>query len=262
MGGFAGRFRLLFALRNKKIPFFAAVRSRKPVFLERGYFEGDRVMHTAIGRPLAIAIAISLCFVTASYALPAAEAAAKAGRPLVLVNVAKTKHTSKKSARLHRSERKTTKAKTNVAAKPPIASNVTPNDQSEQAASATLPPDVANAHAELSSGDVKSSESSSTLTGANKTAGIEAADNGVQIAGADQLNDIDRDLAVQAPATAAPVEMAALADNQQSTMTQSFAAEDHSLTGQGWNGAAWIGRIFVGLGAMLTLASAARMLIA
>lgn len=222
-------------------------------------------MHTAIGRPLAIAIALSLCFVTASFALPAAQTTAKAGKPLALVNVTKTKHKSKKSARLHRTDRKA--AKSNAAAKQPIASNETSgdqpgsNDQASQAASAALPPEVANAHAELSPGEFKSDESSSTLTESNKTVAMETASNGVQIAGADQLNDIDRDLAVQTPAPAAPMQVAALSDNQ-NTMVQSFAGEDHGSTGQGSHGATWIGKIFVGLGAILTLASAARMLIA
>lgn len=226
-------------------------------------------MHTAIGRSLVSAIAISLCFITTSYALPSSGSAAKAGKPLVLVNVAKTKHAARKSARLHRNERKTAKVKANdkVAAKPaPLANPQTSEDQPNQAASAALPPEVANAHAELTVGDIQSSESPSTLTEADKTAGTETASNGVQIAAADQLNYIDRDMSAQTPASAAPVQTAALAQSA-STMVQAFTSQaqsltSHGVTNQGWSGGAWIGRIFIGLGAMMTLASAARMLIA
>ncbi|HEY0235017.1 MAG TPA: hypothetical protein VGC86_08190 [Afipia sp.] len=223
-------------------------------------------MHTAIGRSLVIAVATSLCFITASYALPVAGTAATAGKPLVLVKATRAKPVSKKSARLHRSERKTAKANEKVVPKPAIASNETPDGQAAPTASAALPPQVANAHAELTTGDLQSSESPSTLTEADKIARIETASNGVQIAAADQLNDIDRDLAAQTPASTAPVQTAALADSQ-STTAQSFISQSQGLTGQGltgqgWNGAALIGKIFIGLGAMLTLASAARMLIA
>ncbi len=225
-------------------------------------------MQTAIGRSLVTAVAASLYFITSSYALPAAETAAKAGKPLVLVNAAKAKQVSKKSARLHHNERKTAKVKATgkIAANPPIANNATPDDQPNQAASAALPPDVANAHAELTNSDVQSRESQSTLTEADKSAGIETTTNGVQIAAADQLNDIDRDLAAPTPASGAPVQTAALSDSR-GTMVQTFISQGQSLmnqgsTGQGWNGAAWIGKIFIGLGALLTLASAARMLIA
>ncbi len=223
-------------------------------------------MHRSIGRSLIATTAVSLCFITASYALPAAETAVQAGKPLVLVNAAKTKHVAKKSARLHRNERKTAKAsdKANakVAANPaPVANSEAHDDQHNPAVSAALPPEVANAHAELTSGDVSSSESPSTPTEADKTAGTETASNGVQIAASDQLNDIDRDMAVETPAPSAPIQTAALTDSQ-STMVQPFLSQDHGLAGHGWNGAAWIGKIFIGLGAMLTLASAARMLIA
>lgn len=220
-------------------------------------------MHTAIGRSLVVAVATSLCFISASYALPAAGTATTAGKPLVLVKAAKAKTVSKKSARLHRSERKTAKVKANekVAPKPPIANNEAHDGQTGPTASAALPPQVANAHAEFTTGDLQSSESPSTLTEADKTAAAETASNGVQIAAADQLNDIDRDLASQMPASTTPVQTAALADGQ-STTVQNFISQGQGLTGQGWNGATWIGKIFIGLGAMLTLASAARMLIA
>ncbi len=219
-------------------------------------------MHTAIGRSLVSAIAISLYFITSAYALPATGSAAKAGKPLPLVNVATTKHVAKKSARMHRKEPKAAKAKAHdkVASKPAPVENRTAPDDPNQAASAALPPEIANAHAELSPSDTQHNESPSTLTEADKTAGVETS-NGVQIAAPDQINDIDRDMAAQTQASPAPIQTAALADSR-STIAQTFISKGQSLTNQNWNGAAWIGKIFIGLGAMLTLASAARMLIA
>lgn len=222
-------------------------------------------MHSAIGRSLVGAIAISLCFITSSYALPATGNAATTGKPLVLVNVAKTKHAVRKSARLHHNGRKTAKIKANdkVAARPAsIVNNETPGDRPDQTASAALPPEVANAHAELT--PAQSSDSPSTVPEANKTAGIDTASNGVQIAAADQLNDIDRDVAAETASTA-PLKTAELTDSR--TMVQTFISQGQDLASQGFthqngNGATWIGKIFIGLGAMLTLASAARMLIA
>jgi hypothetical protein len=76
------------------------------------------------------------------------------------------------------------------------------------------------------------------------------ADKGTQLVAADQLNDVDRTLRednapVVAPAnpTAAPV----LVNSQESST---------------WDQTSLIGKIFIGFGALLTMASAARMFIA
>jgi hypothetical protein len=219
-------------------------------------------MLRAIGRSLVAAAAISLCVVAASRPANAVGTQTSAGKPLDLVHTGK-RHTSKKSARLHQSDRKSAKADINKSQtnkneeKPAKLANETTEDQTPAAnLSSSLPPAIANARAELSPGDVQASDSPSTLNEPDKTAGIETASNGVQIAAADQLNDIDRDMMTEAQAPAAPVQMAALPENQ-SVMAQTVVGRDDVL-----NKVALIGKIMIGLGAMLTLTAAARMLIA
>jgi hypothetical protein len=88
----------------------------------------------------------------------------------------------------------------------------------------------------------------------------------VEVAASDQLNDMDRDVANQpapaaeaaptpapaAPAVTAPVYRPASSEAQQVSTRQTGA----------WDSASLIGKIFVAFGTMLTLASAARLIIA
>ncbi|RTL49703.1 MAG: hypothetical protein EKK40_15250 [Bradyrhizobiaceae bacterium] len=215
-------------------------------------------MQKAVGRSLVATMVMSLCFVSGAYALSAPDTAVRVGKPLVLVNATKSKHPPKKSAHLHRNDRKT--AKTGTPAKPvaqaaPATNDRDRGDQAKATAAAALPPDVANARAEITPGDDQNAESASALTEADKTAAIETTSNGVQIAAADQLNDIDRDMAAEA--VPGPSVQPMTANDNQSTTAQRLFSQNHS-----WNGASLIGKIFIGIGAMLTLASAARMLIA
>jgi hypothetical protein len=216
-------------------------------------------MLKAIGRSLVAAAAISLCVIAASLPANAASAQASAGKPLNLVHAGK-RHTPKKLARLHQSDRKSAKADINKnEGKTAQIANETAHDQAPAASpSSSLPPAIANAHAELNSGDPQTDDSPSLLFQPGKPAGIETASNGVQIAAADQFNDIDRDMMTEAPApaSAAPVQMAALPENQ-TVIAQTISGPDGIL-----NKLALFGKILIGLGAMLTLTAAARMLIA
>lgn len=246
-------------------------------------------MQKAVGRSLVAMVAASLCFISASHALPAPDA--HIGKPLMLVNTAGLKQTTRKSAHLHRNARKSVKnggkaagktvAKTvpdTVANTTPVAANrENPGDQANSATAAppALPPEVANARAELTPGDAQA-KSPSIPNEADKTAGVETAASGVQVAAADQLNDIDRDMGTSdtgtpglapsdaatpgmtahAPASASPEQIVALADSQD-TAAQPFFSRSPA-----GGEASLIGKIFIGIGALLMLASAARMLIA
>ncbi|MBX9710009.1 MAG: hypothetical protein K2X60_03165 [Xanthobacteraceae bacterium] len=211
-------------------------------------------MHRAIGRSLVAAAAMSLCLIAASDAATAAGTQASAGKPLVLVHTGK-RHASKKSARLHQTDRKPAKAEVNKdEVKPASPTNETTEDQARTAKQSSLPPAIANAHAELTPGDMQANDSPATLAEPDKTAGIETASNGVQIAAADQFNDIDRDMITEAPVSAAPVQMAAL-PQAQTVIAQTISGQDDV-----WSRVALIGKILIGLGATLTLVSAARML--
>jgi hypothetical protein len=108
----------------------------------------------------------------------------------------------------------------------------TADDGAAPASSADLPPAVANANAQLAATD------SATPQVAAGTA-----------ASPEQINDADRVLAgATAPAAEAP-----------QAVTTSPAVTAESGDGSTWNKTSLIGKIFVGCGALLTMASAARM---
>jgi hypothetical protein len=77
-----------------------------------------------------------------------------------------------------------------------------------------------------------------------------------QITAPDQLTDADRALHEETP----PAPAVAVTANEEPTprATATMASKDHSL----WDETSLIGKIFVGLGTLLTLASAARMFMA
>jgi hypothetical protein len=193
--------------------------------------------------------------------LTAASEAATDSKPLALAKFAKH-HGHKKVA--HRHARGSKSAKADSAAKHDQAND---DDAEETVSKPTLPPPVADAHAELSTGDTQSKADASTLTEADKTAGPVTTSDGVQIAASDQLNDMDRDMnaapaqntepaPVVAPAAAATTSVytpVAAAETQQMS-----SSEAHSGVG---DKVSLIGKIFVAFGTMLTLASAVRLLI-
>ncbi len=92
--------------------------------------------------------------------------------------------------------------------------------------------------------------------------------NGVQIASADQLNDIDRAIADEKPearsddvTVAAPAPAATpgrIVKALPSGERHFFKSDDSGP----WNKTSLIGKIFVAFGSLLTLASAARLIIA
>jgi hypothetical protein len=135
--------------------------------------------------------------------------------------------------------------------------------------SSRLPPSVANANAELTtetqaSKDAKAmSERANNIVqaAADNTVAAQPAPGGTVVA-PDQLNDVDRALAAPAapPEAAAPVPV----DGQQAPPATSahpviIAASSGNST---WDQTSLIGKVFIGFGALLTLASAARMFIA
>jgi hypothetical protein len=76
----------------------------------------------------------------------------------------------------------------------------------------------------------------------------------VQTVASDQLNEVDRSLTASAPPP--PALATAMAQAPDSTETAG------SVDGSSWDQASLIGKIFIGFGALLTMASAARMLMA
>jgi hypothetical protein len=199
------------------------------------------------------ATALLVCFVAASQAAMGAEGAAGTARAEsveAFVAIQKqAKHRSrhwKKNAHL-----RSDKVGLNSADKQANGANV--GD-----ASRTIPPSVANANAELRSAETAisiaaramSARASSILEAgaADRPSGVQLAE--ADVVSADQLNNLDRALQ-ESPAPAATVARAA-------SPVPSVAAGTNA-TSSAWDHTSIIGKIFIGFGALLTMASAARM---
>jgi hypothetical protein len=132
-------------------------------------------------------------------------------------------------------------------------------DNAPPVQSSQMPPTVANANAQLMSTDspaasakAMSERVKSILQGATADA------SPAPIVAADQLNDVDRALHEATPA--APVALAS-SDAPVPASPRAVAAANNSDNST-WDQTSLIGKIFIGFGALLTMASAARMFIA
>lgn len=229
-------------------------------------------MHRVIRRSLLVAAATLMpCFAGVSQAAPATQTAsaaqASSARPLKLTHATKRKaHRARKSSRYRHTERRaraTTRAakveetqKREVAKQeaPPEPSTLEPSRRvSSTLESSTLESSVANAHAELTPGDPQSPTPPSVPMQLDKTVSGDATAGNIQIA--DQLNQIDRD-ANAATATPSPsVSMASYSESP-AIFAQTATNDD------AWDQASLIGKIFIAFGTLLTLASAARLMMA
>ena len=142
-----------------------------------------------------------------------------------------------------------------VALKPPASKkslNVDGASAVPDGASA-IPPAVANANAELTS-TLPVDSASGLAARANQLANQPSAD---QIASPDQLNDLDR--ALQASTSPAPTETMAATGAAAASADLIAYSDDESSNG---DRASLIGKIFIGIGVLLTLGSVARMFMA
>jgi cytoskeletal protein RodZ len=139
------------------------------------------------------------------------------------------------------------------------ASNAT--DGNVTPASSAMPPSVANAKAQVAAADTPAAAATAMTARANDN--VQAAADGPQaqpagdgqVVASDQLNDLDRALQENSPAAPAAATPAA----QPRPVSMMAAASSESST---WDQTSLIGKIFIGFGTLLTLASAARMFMA
>ena len=123
-----------------------------------------------------------------------------------------------------------------------------------------IPASVANANAQLASADAP--DSASAMTAKANTMLLAAADKPAEAQGApdnsvvasDQLNELDRALQ-QSPAT----QTVAMATAKPAAAAPVLASAGETST---WDQTSLIGKIFIAFGALLTMASAARMFMA
>jgi hypothetical protein len=119
-----------------------------------------------------------------------------------------------------------------------------------------LPPSVANANAQMLLAGVQMSAAAAIPSGTDISAkasdnpGNTRSDNETVLVAADQLNDVDKALHESNPAPAA-------AANPPPAPAPTMTSESSV-----WDQTSLIGKIFIGFGALLTMASAARMFIA
>jgi hypothetical protein len=118
-----------------------------------------------------------------------------------------------------------------------------------------IPPSIANANAQLASAEAPA-DSARSMSAKATTILQAAADQPAtdsQVVAADQLNDVDRALQESRPLALAAAEPPAV------PAAPVMASSKEEST---WDQTSLIGKIFIGLGALLTMASAARMFMA
>ena len=219
---------------------------------------------------LILATGLFVCFAGPSQAEPAADDAADnaaisskpeaaAGAPLALNRYARRGARHSKSYAHRKSSKVALKSST---AKKADAPDVADNDGD---GSTAIPPSVANANAQLASADTPTGNAKAMSARANEilqTTPDNATDAqpaaNAEVVSPDQLNDVDR--ALHETARPAPTLTMAAAEAPAAPAPPVTAAG--STESSTWDQTSLIGKIFIGFGALLTMASAARMFIA
>ena len=210
---------------------------------------------------LILATGLFVCFAGPSQAAPGddtATASSKSetatGAPIALNKPAKPRQ-SKKIA-----QRKSGKA----ALKSSAARKATFVAERAAKASTGIPPSIANANAQLAPAEapagsamaMSAKANTMLLASADKPADRQPAAES-EVMAPDQLNDLDR--ALQQAKPAAPAMTLASAEAPAPPATPVVAASKDDST---WDQTSLIGKIFIAFGALLTMASAARMFMA
>jgi hypothetical protein len=153
-----------------------------------------------------------------------------------------------------------------VALKPPADNKVDNADAVDTpSAPAPIPPSVADANARMASPDSPTDNAMAMSARANEIlqtaphtpAAVEPVAD-AQVVATDQLNDVDRTLHDSAPPPAPVMTMAAAEAPATPAPLVAASSDESSTTDE----TSLIGKIFIGFGALLTMASAARMFMA
>jgi hypothetical protein len=199
---------------------------------------------------------------SAEYTAASSKPENTVGAPIALSKY--IKHGSRQGKRY--AHRKSSKALSSANDKKPAATNVATDEGDNSTAASAIPPSVANANAQLASADTRTANAMSARANDilqtapdNSTNTQPAADS--QVVSADQLNDVDRALhEIPPPAPAPALTMASMeAPAAPPPAAPVMANSSESST---WDQTSLIGKIFICFGALLTMASAARMFMA
>jgi hypothetical protein len=229
------------------------------------------------GRSALILVAgLWVCFAGPSPAAAgndATTASSTAGAPIALDKY--TRHGSRHWRRYahHRSGKVALKSTDDTDDKKAAATDVAAADADKSStpppASSDIPPSVANANAELAASDSPTSGAAQAMSvrannivqnAPNNPADAQPAKES-QVVAPDQLNDVDRALH-EANAPAAPLAVASAEPSEASAAAPVMAGSAASSSDSAWDKTSLIGKIFIGFGALLTMASAARMFMA
>lgn len=206
----------------------------------------------ASGRSALILAGLFVCFAGPSQAAAGADNATATAKSENAARVQKHGSRHSKSYAQRKSDKQALKS-TAKAATPDAAADDTDN-------SLAIPPSVANANAQLAPAGTVAGNARAMSARANdivQTAeGQSAADS--QVVAADQLNDLDRALHEGQP-PAATIALASAEAPPVAAAPPVMASSQESST---WDQTSLIGKIFIGFGALLTMASAARMFMA
>ena len=217
----------------------------------------------ASGRPaLILATGLFVCFAAPSHAAKSADAVA-AGSPSETAAVRQGHPAAKPGARhlKKHAHRKSSK----------VARRSSDDEKPDQvsvdadAPAAALPASVANANAQLASADTPAGNARAMSARANEI--LQTASSSpwqaqqasrTDVISPDQLNEVDR--ALHDSASPEPTITMAAADAPAPAPAKPVAAAPSE--GSAWDQTSLIGKIFIGFGALLTVASAARMFMA
>jgi hypothetical protein len=209
---------------------------------------------------LILATGIFVCFAGPSQAAGTDSTTASSkpdGAEAAPISLSKyTKHSARHGKNY--AHRKSSKLVQKSTDKKDAAPDVTADDSDNSSA---IPPVVANANAQMAAADVPGGNAKAMSARANDIlqagpANPADAQTTTQVVAADQLNDVDRTLHEGSP----PATMLAMASAD--TPAAPVMASTNSNEGSTWDQTSLIGKIFIGFGALLTMASAARMFMA
>lgn len=260
----------------KKIPLFCpAVDTRAASLgaIESGHIR-EMAMNIHINRRAALSLATGLWIGLAGFAAPGlaqeaepvAAAEAPVGKPMALKKFTKPSVAKKKVAASPRTE-KVRAAKAAAADDAPPA--VVISEDTSKPAKTALSPAIANANAQWPSEPVADPFAAATPAPAAplqadaliKSVGAETHQNatvvaepGAQVVSPDELNEIDRAAEESRPALTLA---SATLDAPAAPATEATSADNST-----WDKTSLIGKVFIALGGLLTMASAARMFFA
>jgi hypothetical protein len=224
---------------------------------------------------LILAAGLWVCFAGPSPAAAGSNATAAsttAGAPIALNKY--TRHGSRHVRRYahHSSSKVALKSTDDKDDKKAAATDVVAADADKSStppSSSDIPTSVANANAQLAASDSPTSDAAQAMSvrannivqnAPNNPADTQPATES-RVVAADQLNDVDRALH-EASAPAAPLAMASAEPPAASGAAPVVAGSAASSSDSTWDKTSLIGKIFIGFGALLTMASAARMFVA